>query len=243
MSNKLAHALIIIVVIGAVAWGLVSYYNLLQTRSELSHLRRDVEVLEMNLEEAEARLDQTEEELIATQQELYSAELTISSLEAELELYKDIWGAEVISGVDWPSYDINLANSETASNPKWAELLEFLREDKTDENTYVPDVYVCRHFARDLHNNAELAGIRAAYVAVNLPGAAHALNAFKTTDRGLVFIDCNGLPASQSGPSNCDKTVDVRLGEHYIPESLFPESNWGVIWENMGTVLDMRIWW
>ena len=236
MSNKLAYALMIIIVIGAVVWGLVSYNDLARTRSELNVLRIEIEALKRDLA-------QTEEELNAVEQELSSAELSISSLEAELELYKDIWGAEVTSGVDWPSYDINLANSETASNPKWAELLDFLREDKTDENTYVPDVYVCRHFARDLHNNAELAGIRAAYVAVNLPGAAHALNAFKTTDRGLVFIDCNGLPASQSGPSNCDKTVDVRLGEHYIPESLFPESSWGAIWEDMGTVLDMRIWW
>ena len=236
MSNKLAYALMIIIVIGAVVWGLVSYNDLARTRSELNVLRIEIEALKRDLA-------QTEEELNAVEQELSSAELSISSLEAELELYKDIWGAEVTSGVDWPSYDINLANSETASNPKWAELLDFLREDKTDENTYVPDVYVCRHFARDLHNNAELAGIRAAYVAVKLPGAAHALNAFKTTDRGLVFIDCNGLPASQSGPSNCDKTVDVRLGEHYIPESLFPESSWGAIWEDMGTVLDMRIWW
>jgi hypothetical protein len=236
MSNKLAYALMIIIAIGAVVWGLVSYNDLARNRSELNVLRIEVEALERDLA-------QTEEELNAVEQELSSAELSISSLEAELELYKDIWGAEVTSGVDWPSYDINLANSETASNPKWAELLDFLREDKTDENTYVPDVYVCRHFARDLHNNAELAGIRAAYVAVNLPDAAHALNAFKTTDRGLVFIDCAGLPASQPGPSNCDKTVDVRLGEHYIPESLFPESKWSSIWENMGTVLDMRIWW
>lgn len=236
MSNKLVYALMIIIAIGAVVWGLVSYNDLTRNRSELNVLRIEVEALERDLA-------QTEEELNAVEQELSSAELSISSLEAELELYKDIWGAEVIPGVDWPSYDINLINSETASNPKWVELLDFLQEDKTDENTYVPDVYVCRHFARDLHNNAELAGIRAAYVAVKLPGAAHALNAFKTTDRGLVFIDCNGLPASQSGPSNCDKTVDVRLGEHYIPESLFPESRWGAIWENMGTVLDMRIWW
>jgi hypothetical protein len=236
MSNKLVYALMIIIAIGAVVWGLVSYNDLTRNRSELNVLRIEVEALERDLA-------QTEEELNAVEQELSSAELSISSLEAELELYKDIWGAEVISGVDWPSYDINLINSETASNPKWVELLDFLQEDKTDENTYVPDVYVCRHFARDLHNNAELAGIRAAYVAVKLPGAAHALNAFKTTDRGLVFIDCNGLPASQSGPSNCDKTVDVRLGEHYIPESLFPESSWGAIWEDMGTVLDMRIWW
>ena len=236
MASKLTYALIIIIVIGAVAWGLVSYNNLVQTRSELNLLRTEKEALEINLEAAEDSLAQAEEELTSAQQEL-------SSAEAELELYKDTWGSVVSSGVKPPFQGADIVNYETARNPTWAQLLGFLLNDRTDEKAYVPSVYMCGDYARDVHNNAERAGIRAAYVAIELVGADHALNAFKTTDRGLVFIDCTGLPTWESGPSNCDKTVDVRLGKRYVPKSLFPESGWSVTWESIGTVHDVEIYW
>ena len=243
MTNKLTYALMIIAVIGAVAWGLVSYNNLLQARSDLSLLRIEMGSLEMNLEEAENTLAETEEELTLAQQELSSAELTISSLESELELYKDTWGSVVSSDVKPPFQGADIVNYETASNPTWDELLDFLLKDNTDEKDYVPDVYTCGDFARDVHNNAEQAGIRAAYVAIKLPSSYHALNAFKTTDRGLVFIDCTGLKAWQPSPSNRDKTVNVRLGRSYVAKSLFPESGWSKRWENIGTILDVEIYW
>ena len=236
MGNKLTYAFIIIIVIGAMAWGLVNFNNLEQTRSELSVLRIEKEALERNLA-------QTEEELTTTQQEVDSAELTISSLESELELYKDTWGSVVSSDVQPPYQGADIVNYQTASNPTWSQLVDFLRKDKTDEKPYVPGVYMCGDFARDVHNNAERAGIRAAYVAVELLGADHALNAFKTTDKGLVFMDCTGLLASEPGPSNCDKTVDVRLGKRYVPKSLFPESGWSVTWESIGVVHDVQIYW
>lgn len=243
MLRKLTYVLIAITVAGAIAWSLVSYNSLLQAQSELSSLRIEIEALEMDLEEVEHRLAQTEEKLTSEQQELSSAELTISSLESELELYKDTWGSVVASDVQPPFQGADIVNYETASNPTWAQLLDFLLKDKTDEKAYVPGVYMCGDFANDLHNNAEQAGIRAAYVAIELPSGYHALNAFKTTDRGLAFIDCTGLEASEPGPSNRDKTVDVKLGRSYVAKSLFPESGWSVRWENMGTMLDVEIYW
>lgn len=243
MSSKLTYILLVIIVIGAMAWGFISYYNLLETRSELSQLRREIGTLEMNLEIAENKLADTEEELASAQQELDSVELTISSLESELELYKDTYGSVVSSGVQPPFIGADIVNYDSARNPTWSQLRDFLLKDKTDGKVYVPGVYMCGDYARDVHNNAERAGIRAAYVAVDLPGTDHALNAFKTTDRGLVFIDCTGLEASQSGPSNCDTIVDVRLGKSYIPRSLFPESGWSVTWGNMGIVRDVEIYW
>ena len=236
MESKVVYALMIMIAIGAVAWGLVSFNHLEQARSELSLLNRQIETLEMNLEIAENTIDETEEdlasaqqqltsaqqELTSVQQELYSAELTIGSLESTIELYEDTWGF-VASGIQPPSIGVDLVNYGSATNPTWTQLLNFLLNDKTDQKAYVPDVYVCRHFARDVHNNAETAGIRAAWVSIDFEsgGAGHALNAFKTTDRGLVFIDCTGQVASQSSLFSYDKTVDVRLGKSYIPESLF----------------------
>jgi len=243
MSTKLTYVLLVIIVVGAIAWGLVSYNNLLQARSESSLLRIEMGTLETNLEIANDSLAQTQEDLTSAQQELSSAKLTISSLESELELYKDTWGSVVESGVQPPFQGADIVNYETASNPTWVELLDFLLKDKTDEKAYVSGIYMCGDFANDVHNNAERAGIRAAYVVVTLPSAYHALNAFKTTDRGLVFIDCTGLEAWQPGPSSRDKTVNVRLGRSYVPKSLFAESGWSVTWENMGTVLDVEIYW
>jgi hypothetical protein len=53
-------------------------------------------------------------------------------------------------------------------------------------------------FAEMLHNNAEQAGIRAAFVGINFAGKkiGHAINAFQTTDMGLVHVDCTG-PAAE----------------------------------------------
>jgi hypothetical protein len=236
MLKKLGYALIIIILIGTMAWGLVTFNNLLQTRSELDQLHRDIATLEMNLEIANNSLAQAQEDLTSAQQGL-------SSVESELELYKDTYGSVVSSDVQPPYQDADIINYATASNPTWTQLLDFLRRDRTDEGVYVPGVYMCGDFARNVHNNAERAGIRAAYVAIELGGANHALNAFKTTDRGLVFIDCTGLVLWEPGPSNCDKIVDVRLGKRYVPKSLFPESGWSVTWESIGIVHDLEIYW
>jgi len=101
---------------------------------------------------------------------------------------------------------------------------------------------ICADFAERLHNEAEMAGIRCAYVSVELSGVGHALNAFQTTDRGLIYIDDTGKVGGY-GPSNCDKAVDVQIGQQYIPISLFPESGWSDIWESIGTVTDILITW
>jgi hypothetical protein len=242
MSRKLTDVLMVIIVAEAIVWGLISYNALVKARLELSSLRTDTETLEKNLEIANDSAALTQEDLSSARQELSSSNLTISSLESKLELYENTWGL-IASGMQPPFQGADIVSNETATNPTWAQLSDFLLRDKTDRKAYVPGVYMCGDFTRDVHNNAERAGIRAAYVAVELPSGYHSLNAFQTTDRGLVFIDCTGLEASQSGPSNCDKTVNVRLGEGYVPESLFPECPWNVTWGNMGTVLDVEIYW
>lgn len=92
---------------------------------------------------------------------------------------------------------IVLVDNPDATNPSYAELVAFIVEDTTNLNYFVdggPDGYVCADFAEDVHNNAEAAGIRAAWVGVNFEDndEGHALNAFETTDKGLVYIDCVG---------------------------------------------------
>jgi type II secretory pathway pseudopilin PulG len=182
-------------------------------------------------------------QLNTTQSQLAAIQSQSADEERELALYKDTYGSVVESGVKPPFQGANIVSYEGATNPTWAQLVDFLLQDTTDQNPYVPGVYVCGDYARDVHNIAEQYGIRAAYVVVELPSGYHALNAFKTTDRGLVFIDCTGLESGEAGPSNRDKIVDVKSGEDYIPSSLFPEPGWSSTWGDMGTILDVQIYW
>lgn len=101
---------------------------------------------------------------------------------------------------------------------------------------------ICADFAERLHNNAEMAGIRCAYVSITLGDTGHACNAFQTTDKGLVYIDCTGISDSY-GPDNNDTIVDIKVGKQYNPEFLFPSGGWYIPSGMMGTVTDIFITW
>jgi hypothetical protein len=109
----------------------------------------------------------------------------------------------------------------------------------------------CGDFAERLHNNAEMAGIKCAYVSIGLSGytdpyhygipsnSGHALNAFQTTDKGLVYIDDTNSP----GPPRCVSTVDLQVGKEYIPEDVFPSPGWSGTWDSMGIVTNVFTTW
>lgn len=107
---------------------------------------------------------------------------------------------------------IELINNPNATNPTYAELLAFIKEDRTDEYSYIvgpPKIaYVSSDFAETVHNNAEAAGIRAAWVGIEIEGETEgqALNAFETTDIGLVYIDCE---------RGKDSRAYVEIGKRY----------------------------
>lgn len=89
-------------------------------------------------------------------------------------------------------------------NPTDKELREFLTRDTTDSNPFIKGEYVCFDFAAELNNNAEASGIRAAYVRIHAKEWGHAVVAFETVDRGLIFIE----PQS-------DNEVELVKGEAY----------------------------
>jgi hypothetical protein len=87
---------------------------------------------------------------------------------------------------------VHLVNNRAATDPTWARLQDFLLGDSTDDSKYTYS-FVCGDFAEALHNKAEAAGIKTAFVVVDFAeGEPHALNAFLTSDYGLVYIDCTG---------------------------------------------------
>ena len=133
-------------------------------------------------------------------------------------------------------------------NPSWEELKAFLLKDDTDKMEYVFPTTVCEDFAKKLQKNAKEAGLRCAFVSVQLDGypdwynlgissyTGHACNAFETTDRGLVYIDCTSS-ASGSGPLHGDCIVDVQVGNNYLPKFIFP-TEWRAM--NMGKIVGIN---
>jgi hypothetical protein len=103
-------------------------------------------------------------------------------------------GAVIVGGDNEP---IQLINNDDAVNPTYDELVVFILTDDTNTLPYIkdgPEAFVCSDFAERLHNNAEVAGIKAGWVSIDYADGSvgHAVNVFETSDMGLVFIDCTG---------------------------------------------------
>ncbi len=137
------------------------------------------------------------------------------------ETYVYIRGTIVDGGDGEP---IQLINNPAATNPTYTELLAFLKKDLTDRYSYIfgpPKIaYVSSDFAEDVHNNAEAAGIRAAWVGLDIyeNTEGHALDAFETTDAGLVYIDSTGeglWSESSSNRNSWDRQAYVNVGKAY----------------------------
>lgn len=153
---------------------------------------------------------------------------------------------------------VQLVNYVHSKDPSWDQLVAFLKNDKTDDNLYDKNSFVCTNFSQMLHNNAEKAGIKAAYVGINfVKGPAHALNAFNTSDKGLVYIDVTGKGDSyiredflNINGTNCewDKVVYLNEGEKYgsisidylslDPTSYQFYENYVQQWKDVGDKLD-----
>lgn len=117
--------------------------------------------------------------------------------------------------------------NDSAVDPTWNELESFLLFDDTNSIEYVDRNFVCRNFAETLKNNAEMSGIRAAYVYIEFDNCqfAHAINAFNTTDKGLVFIDNTGTINGTGG----DLIVTVEKGIEYCPRDIYSDISVGCL--------------
>lgn len=112
---------------------------------------------------------------------------------------------------------VTLINNHRARNTTYNNVMKFLERDKTDLMVYVPGNFMCADFASTVHNNAEKAGIRCGYARVHYDNCryTHALNAFYTTDKGLIFTDSTGVEFNDDYQFNeCnDVTTDIRKNE------------------------------
>ena len=212
--------------------------RLKETKAELvvTYNERD-EALELNEElenelfDTERELDYVEGDLQMQKAETSKLQIELEAIQEELQLYHDT-GITVAQGIV-PAYitslsgSFDLENNPGAINASWSQLKDFLREDRTDNNLYIENYYMCGEFAETLHNNAENSGIKAAWVGIQFEddSISHALNAFVTTDRGLVYIDTTGAEPGSDRPRHLDRVVTINVGKRLYPKLLFA-SDW-----------------
>lgn len=129
---------------------------------------------------------------------------------------------------------IVLTNNPNAADPTYEELVTFLKNNHADQTEYNLHSFLR---AQKLHDKAEEAGYRCAWVSVCFTeGEEQACNSFNTTDRGIVFVD----HTNWNGAGSKSSLVDVNIGEQYIPRNLLDGS---VRYNSVGTVKDYTIYW
>jgi len=165
-------------------------------------------------------------------------------------------------GIVFPREYVSLTDNPYATNPTWSRLMSFLYSDPTDDEYYNLLTFNCTNFAERLHNNAEAAGIKAAFVTLYFKDqdTGHALNAFTTRDKGLVYVDCTGGDGSERFRQQIygytveyDSIVYVWKGDNYLRWSI---DNYGFrnyhyyepyrstsAWEPAGVVESIKIYW
>ena len=94
------------------------------------------------------------------------------------------------------SHKLKMFRNTNVKDPTWAQVKKFLTTNVMFKNTMNGKItwregeFMCGDFTQTLFNNANAAGIRCADVtAIYNNKTSHALIAFNTKDRGLVFID------------------------------------------------------
>ncbi len=182
-------------------------------RQELATVKADLQTAKTDLQAVRDEMAGVRRDLAASAEQLAAAQSTSSSMQAELTAVKHelttakdtLKGLGVSIASTATCTDAVLTDNATAAVPTYSKLIDFLVKDTTEQHTYSAGVYDCSEFSRDVHNKAEAAGIQTAVVHVFFAGetTGHALNAFLTSDYGLVYADCTGIP---------DKIARVKLG-------------------------------
>ena len=209
--------------------------------------QEELEDVEKELNTTSGLLNSIQQENEDLQEDMNEIQEDMDEIQEKLDLYEYTLGTQVFSGVDPPytsgnALELVLINNSNATDLTWLELRAFLQEDKTDKNLYITGEYECGNFAEELHNNAEAAGIRAAFVGIHYyDGVPHAINAFKTTDLGLVYVDVTG-DTKPITLSNLDKKATLAKDEVYVVTLIFPGGGW-YLTQGDSIVQSIEIYW
>lgn len=124
-----------------------------------------------------------------------SAVLPVCASAVQTTFYQPTWDGDTIrnnhGGV------LTLAYRSDTHDPTLEEALAFTRMDKTDEHPFEYGKYDCSDFTQNFQHNATQQGLRCEACVMHFHRTAdgnnwdgHYINAFYTTDAGLLLIDC-----------------------------------------------------
>jgi hypothetical protein len=170
------------------------------TKGELDSTKTGLEATSIKLGTTEVELQSTKEELHSVETELASTLDSLSTIQAELDVTRD-----TLTDLEISYEGLMTGHGYIIKDPTYNEMMRFLKADDTDEAEYIKGEYECTEFATDLCNSAEEEGIRCAYVTLKFPrGVGHAIVAFDTIDKGLIYIE-----------PQYDDLVKVEIGKYF----------------------------
>jgi uncharacterized protein YukE len=224
--------IIIVVVAGASLFFYLNLFNtsaqLDAVEVELNSAQTQLKLTRTEMEATAGKLGTAETELQATKTRLQSTETKLATAETELQLTKEgLQSAETelasaLESLNTLQTELDERESElnelqidyegliaghgyTIKDPTYRQMLSFIEDDDTDKAKYITGKYECVEFATDLCNRAEAKGIRCAYVSIRFPdGRGHAIVAFDTIDRGLIYIE-----------PQYDDLVEIEIGKPF----------------------------
>jgi predicted nuclease with TOPRIM domain len=187
--------------------------NLTTTQANLALTNSNLETANVQLTQTQSDLKDTKNELADNTEQLEAVSSQLSQTKADYNDTLALLNEEKTSAARLETTISNLqANLSSLTtgygyvyrDPTYAEAKAFLTSDRTDANLYVDDTYVCEDFAYDVITHALQLKLRCAFVSIRYPVSAHAIIAFNTTDRGLVYFE----PQS-------DEEVRLQTGKHF----------------------------
>jgi hypothetical protein len=166
-SHRKFQVAVVILAIVAVASLVATAWVL----NELNRARNSLVLVDSDLEAMQAELATVEIELNASKELAESLEDTLSNLQVNYDRLTTGYGYVL-------------------KDPSYQEMKDFLEQDETSEHEYLKNEYICVDFAANVKASAAKEGIRSAYVVIEYLGTTgHAIVAFDTTDKGLVYIE------------------------------------------------------
>jgi len=211
------------------------------TNNQLNGVKSELAATDAKLQDTSTSLSRTQSDLYSTQGLLTQSQQTAAELQTTLTQTQQkltasqntLTGLGMVVQASKECHDVSLVDNPAAKDPTLAQLKAFLKQDQTETHAYILGVYDCSQFSRDVHNNAEAAGIRAAEVEVlfkNEP-VGHALDAFITTDYGLVYIDCT-QPPDTFAHVECGKVYRAEDVSNVSPANIRNDQWWDSLYSN-----------
>jgi len=152
-------------------------------------------------------LNRTQNSLLLVDDELEATQAELATVEIELNASKELVESleAALSNLQVNYTRLTTGYGYVLRDPSYQEMKDFLKQDEASEREYVESEYICVDFAAAVKANAAEEGIRCAYVVIEYRGGSgHAIVAFDTTDRGLVYIE-----------PQFDWEVEPEIGKHY----------------------------